>query len=185
MSTNKNTTTLFLDRDGVINVFDKRNYVNSPEDFLFFPKALDAFRILATHFDHIFVVTNQAGVGYGYMNKETLHDIHTHMEKQVALAGGRIDRVYYCPDRVSKASPCRKPNGGMAKQAQKDFPAVNFQNSWMVGDMDSDIEFGKRLDMRTVRIVHEDLDSAIKSPIQADYYFSNLFEFAQWVEESI
>lgn len=177
--------TLFLDRDGVINIFSKEHYVNKPEDFQFFPDALKAFPILARYFDRIVVVTNQAGIGYGYMKKQTLEAIHTHMVQEIEKAGGQIDAVYYCPDRVSKASPCRKPNGGMAHQAKRDFPEIDFKQSWMVGDRDSDIEFGKRLEMHTVRIVHDDVVNALQSPMQADYYFSGLFEFANWVQESI
>ena len=173
---------LFLDRDGVINTIEY-GFVNEIEDFIFCTNALTAINILADHFDHIFVVTNQAGIGYGYMSKSTLEAIHAHMIQTITNHGGRIDKVYYCPDKVSKAAVCRKPNGGMAIQAKKDFPTVKFKNSWMVGDRESDIEFGQRLSMTTVRIVEGDLDSAVKSKVKADHYVHDLFEFAKWIED--
>ncbi len=172
--------TLFLDRDGVINMFRKDKYVHSVSDFEFIEGSFQAFSIFKNHFSPIVVVTNQAGVGYGYLRRSDLDTIHEHMLAEIKKYGGHVNRVYYCPDRVSKAAPCRKPNSGMALQAQRDFPHIKFDNSWMVGDMDSDITFGNQLNMRTVRVVNEHIDQAVNSNIQADYYFSNLLEFAMW-----
>lgn len=38
----------------------------------------------------------------------------------------------------------------MGLQAQEDFPLIDFKRSIMVGNSLSDMEFGKRLSMRTV-----------------------------------
>lgn len=49
----------------------------------------------------------------------------------------------------------RKPNPGMALKAKSDFPQMDFSKSIMVGDTDSDIEFGRNLGMKTVYVSHE------------------------------
>ena len=175
---------LFLDRDGVINRMDEGRYVNSLADFEFIEGVLDAMNILTRYFDRIVVVTNQAGVGYGYLKRETLESIHEHMIDAVEAAGGHIDKAYYCPDRVSKGALCRKPNPGMALQAKRDFPEIDFSMAWMVGDMATDIEFGKNLAMKTAFLTNGNNIQDLTDEIDADYYFENLNEFAHWLDDT-
>ena len=172
---------LFLDRDGVINTIE-HGFANTIEDFYFDEGALEALAILAPLFKPIVVVTNQAGIGYGFMTKKQLEDIHIHMVSEVERAGGRIDRVYYCPGKTSDAPACRKPNTGMGLQAKEDFPNIDFNNSWMVGDQATDIEFGKRLNMKTVRITGTIQTPTLFEDIQSDFYHANLSEFARNIQ---
>ena len=64
--------TLFLDRDGVINVLRPHDYVKSWDEFEFTDGAIEALRMLSPLFRHIVVVTNQRGVGKGVMTEEAL-----------------------------------------------------------------------------------------------------------------
>ena len=141
--------TLFLDRDGVINVESVGSYITTWSEFQFHDGVLDAIRSLSEIFGKIVVVTNQRGVSKGIMNIETLRDIHSNMRHVVADNGGRIDKVYSCT-AMSDADHNRKPNTGMGIQAQQDFPDIDFKQSIMVGNSLSDMEFGKRLAMHTV-----------------------------------
>ena len=143
--------TLFIDRDGVINKHRPDDYVKCWDEFEFLPGVLDALALLSSFFDRIIVVTNQRGVGKGLMSESELLDIHQRMVSEINHLGGRIDRIYYCID-TNNDSPNRKPNSGMALQAQKDFPEINFLESVMIGDSKSDMEFGERLGMKTVLI---------------------------------
>lgn len=143
--------TLFLDRDGVINKHLPDDYVKSWEEFEFLPGVLDALVLLSEIFPHIVVVTNQRGVGKGLMTENDLTSIHETMLSVIQKNGGRIDKIYYCTD-LSNESFNRKPNSGMAYQAKKDFPNIDFEKSMMVGDSDSDMEFGNRLGMKTILI---------------------------------
>lgn len=144
--------TLFLDRDGVINERKMGGYIESVEEFKFLPKVVSAIAELSRHFQHVFVVTNQQGIGKGIMTECNLLDIHTYMVETIENAGGSISHCYFAPELKSANSEMRKPNPGMALQAQKDFPTVDFSKSIMVGDTDSDILFGTNLGMKTVRI---------------------------------
>ena len=146
--------TLFLDRDGVINVLRPHDYVKSWDEFEFTDGAIEALRMLSPLFRHIVVVTNQRGVGKGVMTEEALRTIHRRMIEAVAAGGGRIDAVYYCADR-NEDSPNRKPNTGMALQARRDFPDIDFSKTILVGDSGSDMEFGRRIGARTV-LIHPD-----------------------------
>lgn len=85
--------TLFLDRDGVINVESVGSYITSWSEFSFLDGVQDAIRTLSGMFGRIVVVTNQRGVGRGIMSMDALREINTNMRNTVAEAGGRIDKV--------------------------------------------------------------------------------------------
>ncbi|MCS7153656.1 MAG: HAD family hydrolase [Bacteroidia bacterium] len=143
--------TLFLDRDGVLNVEKEGDYVRCWEEFMFLPKVLDALAILKEVFGRIIVVTNQRGVGRGLMTMADLNHIHQRMKAVIKASGGRIDAIYACT-ALENDAPCRKPNPGMAHQAKRDFPEIEFHRSVMVGNSESDMLFGRSLGMHTVWI---------------------------------
>ncbi len=176
--------TLFLDRDGVINVRIVDNYVTKPDDFILIDGVLDAMAIFARHFDHIFIVTNQQGVSKGLMTEDDLQLVHNYFLQQVAAAGGRVDKIYYCPELRSAHSFMRKPAIGMALQARREFPGVNLRQSVMVGDMESDMLFGRRARMTTV-LVGDQPQVARQSPHLVDYCYPDLISYAKTLEHSI
>jgi D-glycero-D-manno-heptose 1,7-bisphosphate phosphatase len=145
---------LFLDRDGVINAHRPNDYVKSLEEFLFLPGALESLCKLSNHFDRVVVVTNQRGVSKGKMSESALKEVHAFLTQQVKQTGGRIDGIYYSI-YLDDNHPNRKPNGGMAFEAKKEFSEIDFRQSIMIGDSRSDIEFGKRLEMTTILIKNE------------------------------
>ncbi len=155
---------LFLDRDGVINKRLMGDYVKTVSEFEFLSGAAAAIAQFSKIFGQIFIVTNQQGIGKGLMTHEALTAVHQHMLHHIKAAGGRIDGVYYCPELASANASCRKPNTGMALQAQQAFPAVNFSKAIMVGDAPSDMEFGQRLGMYNVYI-NEALEQDANSKI--------------------
>ncbi|GAB4413238.1 MAG: D-glycero-alpha-D-manno-heptose-1,7-bisphosphate 7-phosphatase [Bacteroidia bacterium] len=168
------TWTLFLDRDGVINQRVHGDYVRDWSGFHFAPGVLEALRRCATRFGIIVVVSNQQGVGKGYMRSEAVDLLHRQMLEAVAAAGGRIDRVYFCPDLASQPGNCRKPAPTMALQARADFPAIDFGRSVMVGDTASDMQFGRHLGMTTVWINTEE---APPDPALIDIEAQSLWHF--------
>jgi histidinol-phosphate phosphatase family protein len=173
--------TLFLDRDGVINHRIPGDYVRTPETFRPMEGLGEAMQLLAGKFDRIFVVTNQAGIGKGLMTEMDLHAVHRRMLDIVEAAGGRVDRVYHCPHRSELACTCRKPATGMAWKALADFPEIDFENAWMVGDSLSDMQFAERLGVNSVLIRGklEEVDRLSEQKI--DHRFDSLLEFAQWI----
>lgn len=141
--------TLFLDRDGVINDESVGSYITKWEDFVFSYGTLEALQSLNEAFGKIVVVTNQRGVGKGIMSLSDLKHIHSNMTQEVEKAGGRLDIIYACT-ALEDHDHNRKPNTGMATQAQEHFPEIDFKRSVMIGNNLSDMEFGKRMGMHTV-----------------------------------
>ena len=171
--------TLFLDRDGVINLHYPNDYVKSWDEFYFLEGALDAFTTLGKIFRRIIVVTNQQGVGRELMSHDDLEFIHTEMLKEIRKHGGRINAIYAATDlKENDVKLMRKPNIGMAKRAKKDFPEIDFSNSIIVGDSASDMEFGRNAGMITVFVgdIHK-LDETQKNMV--DIYCDSLSVFAE------
>lgn len=146
------TWTLFLDRDGVINHETFENYITCPDEFIFINGALEALQKLSKVFSRIIIVTNQQGVGKGVMSEKDLEAVNTHMINEVTKVGGRIDAVYCATELRGTIGGLRKPNRAMADLAKKDFPEIDFKKSIMVGNSNSDMEFGKNLGMKVVFI---------------------------------
>lgn len=159
--------TLFLDRDGVINRRIVGDYVTTVSSFEFLDGAEAALSGLARKFDYILVVTNQQGIAKGRMTEADLEAVHAYMRHCVEQKGGRLDGIYYCPEHERDNPCCRKPRSGMARQAQADFPDLDFGHALMVGDSVSDLEFGQRLGMDTVLITTKpDLDRVAYAGVQ-------------------
>lgn len=165
--------TLFLDRDGVINVRIIDGYVTKIEEFEFLPNVIEALKIFKEKFKYIIVATNQQGVGKGIMKFEDVETVHQFMAQQVADNGGKIDKVYFCPQLKSVPDNYRKPSPKMAYFAKNDFPDIDLSKSIMIGDMNSDIEFGKNAGMKTIFIGDNELN------LTPDDRFETLYDFAK------
>jgi D-glycero-alpha-D-manno-heptose 1-phosphate guanylyltransferase len=144
--------TLFLDRDGVINRKMDNDYVKSLDEFEIIPEALNSVVNLSKIFGKLIIVTNQQGIGKGVMTEEDLGQIHGCLLQKVRQSGGEIDAIYHAPQLEAERSQMRKPGIGMAFQAKKDFPQIEFAKSIIIGDSIKDMEFGKNAEMIPVLI---------------------------------
>lgn len=171
------TWSLFLDRDGVINIKLDNDYVKTIEEFEFIEGAEKAIQKFNNLFGFLFVVTNQQGIGKGIMTHENLRVVHNHMEEGLKSFDAQFNAIYYCPNLAEENATCRKPNIGMALQAKQEFPEVDFSKSILIGDSITDIQMGKRAGMKTVYI-SESLDN----PENADWVVKSLAEFSALLE---
>jgi D-glycero-D-manno-heptose 1,7-bisphosphate phosphatase len=141
--------TVFLDRDGTINVkAPEGDYVKSWSEFEFLPGARDAVIRLAAAGVRVVVVTNQRGVALGRMTHEDVEDIHARL---LAEAGDAIAAIYYCPHDHDSCD-CRKPRTGMFRQARAEFPDIEFERSTVIGDSRSDVEAARAIGARPILI---------------------------------
>lgn len=169
--------TLFLDRDGVLNVEKEDSYIFHYGEFNFYEGVLEALRRCAAVFGRIVIVTNQRGVGKGLMTVADLQDIHDKMVAEIVLAGGRIDRIYFA-DSLDNDHPLRKPNPGMAHAAVRDLPGIDLSRSLMAGNNISDMEFGRNAGMYTVFLRTTHPGQPLPHP-SIDMAFNSLQDFAK------
>ena len=144
--------TLFLDRDGVINEKLEGRYVRDFSEFKFMLGALEVISKLSNVFSRIIIITNQQGIAKGIISDADLNALHTKMEEKIEQSGGKLNKIYYCPHLEEFDCRCRKPKPGMIEQAIIDFPEIIIENSYLIGDSDSDIEAGKRMNLNTVKV---------------------------------
>ncbi len=143
---------VFLDRDGVINRRIPGDYVRHPDEFVLLEGVAEAIRLFRESFDFILIATNQQGIGKGRMTIANLDHVHNYMTLLLEQQGATIDHIYFCPDLAHQQPNCRKPHPAMAFQAQKDYPELNLQQSWMAGDSLSDLQFAWNAGMQPAMI---------------------------------
>jgi len=144
--------TLFLDRDGVINKKLEGRYVTNFNEFIFIENSVLAINKLHEIFKRILVVTNQQGIGKGIMTEEDLHLLHKQMQRELNPDFNLIDKIYFCPCLEGIDCKCRKPKIGMFENAKFDYPDIEIENSFLVGDSESDIIAGKNFGLNTVKV---------------------------------
>lgn len=166
--------TLFLDRDGVINERLVDNYVKQLNELRIMDGVPEAISHFSTIFGRIVVVTNQQGIGRGMMTADDLDMIHGFIGEVIKSAGGRIDQFYFAPQLKQENSNYRKPGTGMGLKAKEDYPEIDFSKSLMIGDSESDIEFGMKLGMKTIM-----LKTGSNVMTKADYIFENLYQVSK------
>ena len=128
---------IFLDRDGVI-CENRSDHVKSWQEFEFLPGAKKSLAALGQLNLPIIVITNQAIVNRGLVTASAVEDIHCRMVAEITAAGGRIDRVIYCPHRPEDNCECRKPKPGMLLQAAQEMN-LDLTGSYFVGDAATDL----------------------------------------------
>ncbi len=116
----------FLDRDGV--VVEEVGYLSCAADVRLTAGAAAAIRRLNDRGVPVVVVTNQAGVARGKFAEEAIAEVHAEIDRQLAAAGARINRYYYCPhhpegavERYRIVCRCRKPMPGMIELAAQEL----------------------------------------------------------------
>lgn len=171
--------TLFLDRDGVINIDNPGGYITTPEEFVFTQGAPTLFKKLTEKFKRIIVVTNQRGVGRGIITPNNLTAMNEKMLEAVKVAGGNIEKIYFCTD-IEDNSFYRKPNPGMAFQTLNDFPDTNFSKSIIVGNSLSDMKFGRYAGMYTAFVASTNKHISLPHP-DIDVLFESLEAFCNYI----
>jgi histidinol-phosphate phosphatase family protein len=146
------TTTVFIDRDGVLNEKpEEHTYVTRWSEFRFVEGATDAVRMLNDAGVRVVAVTNQRGIARGIMTIDDVERLHGKMAEELQSAGARLDAVYYCPHGANSCD-CRKPGVGLFLRAKSDFPDISFEESFVIGDSDGDMEAGRRIGAKLIRI---------------------------------
>jgi D-glycero-D-manno-heptose 1,7-bisphosphate phosphatase len=183
----ENRRAVFLDRDGTLN--KEVNYLHRTENFEWVEGAPEAVKRLNTLGVCVIVVTNQAGVAHGYFEEKDVENMHTHMREELKKYGAEIDSFYYCPfhpdgevKEYRKKSKFRKPGVGMYQQAIEEW-SVNPNESFVVGDKNSDLIPGGELGMDAIKVKtghDEDSDEKI-----AKHTVQNVLEAVRLVERKI
>lgn len=134
---------VFLDRDGVLNAVPPRHaYVRHPDELSLLDGAAEAVRLINEAGWLAVLVSNQRGIARGLMTHDDVARVHGALQRTLALAGARLDGLYYCP-HAADACDCRKPSPGLLQTAARELD-IALERSWVVGDMPEDLALAAR-----------------------------------------
>jgi D-glycero-D-manno-heptose 1,7-bisphosphate phosphatase len=152
-----NKRAIFLDRDGTIN--EDVGYPNDFSQINIYPYSFEALRKINASGFLAVVITNQSGIGRGYLTEDNLQDIHQKMQAAFAARGVHLDGLYFCPHyerssdpRYRKNCACRKPEPALAVRAAQDL-GIDLHGSYVIGDKVEDILFGLKIGARPVLVL--------------------------------
>jgi len=145
--TSSKNRAVFLDRDGTL--MDEVNFCHAPSQVRAIHGAAECLAEFHRHGWLNIMVTNQSGIGRGLFTAADYQAVNTELFRQL---GGVIDAAYFCPDHPDHATPRRKPGTGMIEEASCDH-GVAPEESWLIGDKDSDILCGRSAGCRTILVL--------------------------------
>ena len=165
--------TVFLDRDGTINVkAASGDYVTSPTELVLLPGAAKAVAALNAACLRTVLVTNQRWLSEKSADPACYAAVHDRLEQLLADQGAWLDAAYYCP-HARDVCDCRKPGIGMLLRAAREH-SFDLAESVMIGDSDTDVMAGRAAGTATVLlrangggadsadVVVEDLAAAVR-----------------------
>ncbi|MCS6999895.1 MAG: HAD-IIIA family hydrolase [Bacteroidota bacterium] len=143
---------VFFDRDGIVNKRIVGDYVRLPAEFVFCEGFFPLFRWVKEAGYRAIIVSNQQGVAKGIMSHEQLWSLTAWMQERVYhYTGYKFDDIYYCTELDTPAAQCRKPRPTMLLEALAKWNGDATQ-SWMIGDMPSDVEAATGAGVRAILV---------------------------------
>ncbi|MBU2759980.1 D-glycero-beta-D-manno-heptose 1,7-bisphosphate 7-phosphatase [Acidithiobacillus sulfurivorans] len=142
---------IILDRDGVINE-DSNAFIKSPAEWRPIPGSLEAIARLNRAGFQVVVATNQSGVGRGLFDIRTLTAIHQRMRQELAVFGGRIEAIFFCPHLPDAGCQCRKPLPGMFHEIAERLQ-ISLENVPAIGDSLRDLQAAQEAGAKPILVL--------------------------------
>lgn len=138
-----------LDRDGTL--IAHIHHLIEPEKVVLTDGATEGLQKLGQAGYRFGVITNQSVVERGLATREVVDSVNEKVAQLLMKSGVVLDFIFVCPHISATACTCRKPMTALGEQAILEFE-IDVDQSYMVGDRASDIEFGAKLGLRTILI---------------------------------
>lgn len=164
---------VIFDRDGTL--IEHINHLVDPSLVAYKNGLVEALAKLQEHGFKFGMITNQSVIGRGLASFRTVNEINRKIIDHLSFHNIEMQFVLLCPHLPEEGCLCRKPNTALGILAEKSFN-VPLANSYVVGDQESDLLFGKNLHCKVVQ-VGENLQ---KNPL-ADFFSGTLMGAAEWI----
>jgi D-glycero-D-manno-heptose 1,7-bisphosphate phosphatase len=172
---------VFFDRDGVLlnNKIDNKDYyVNKAGDIIFYDNTFKALKKL-DYFEKV-IISNQAGVANKMMSKEDLENINEELKIAFLRNNIKISDIYCCTHHQESNCRCRKPKTGMVIQAAYE-QGIDLNSSYIIGDMSSDLELGKRAGLKKILVNTGCAGSDLKYDTKPDFLAKDIEDAVVWI----
>lgn len=165
---------VFFDRDGTI--IEKIHHLRYISEVRLVDKLTETLKTFMELGFSFALVTNQSVIGRRISTSEEVEEINEFILKSLVSNGIHFDYILVCPHLPTDNCSCRKPKTGLIDSLiGKDD--IDFMKSFMVGDQESDVLFGKALGMKTILI------SSRQCLSSADFVVKNFFDIVKIVEK--
>jgi len=169
---------VFVDRDGTI--IELVEYLHDPEKMKIFSGSLSALKKLKEKGFKIIIVTNQPGIGLGYFPEDDFFKVNKVLFKEATKEGLGIDKIYFCPHSKSENCKCRKPEISLIKRGETELN-VDISQSFMIGDMTSDIQTGINAGCKTILVKTGMAGEDGLYDVKADFEAKDLIEAVNFI----
>lgn len=139
---------LFIDRDGTLILEPpKTQQVNSLEELQFIPRVISSLKKISESGWELVMVTNQDCLGTPKNPIKIFEKVNQKMFEVFASEDIFFQKVFCCPHTETDNCECRKPKIGMVNNFLKK-ESIDFENSYMIGDRESDLIFAKNIGVK-------------------------------------
>lgn len=142
----------FLDRDGTINKDypdHEWRYINEPE---ILAGVLEALKAIRQKGYQIIIITNQYLINDAIITLSQYQEFTNKLLQELYKNEINILDIFYCPHSKKENCNCFKPKTVLIDMALKQYPQIQLDKSFLVGDSITDIELGNKIGIKTFGI---------------------------------
>lgn len=142
----------FLDRDGtIIEDYEDRLWSSITEP-IFLNGSIETLKDIQQKGYEIIIITNQYLINEKIITLQQYEDITDKFVKRLLDNEIEILHIFYCPHSREENCNCMKPKDGMIKMALEEYPEIQLESSFIVGDSLCDVQLGEKLGIKTFGI---------------------------------
>lgn len=164
---------VLFDRDGTLIKFE--HYLIDPNKVELAEGAVQGLQMLKEYGFLFGVITNQSVIGRGLASRDKVSEVNERVISLFASHEIEFQFVLLCPHKPEDFCDCRKPAPGLGKIAIQEH-GLGPNRSYMIGDQTSDIEFGRAIGCKSIKIGGENSDEC-----NADHCAENVLMAAEWI----
>lgn len=167
---------LFIDRDGTL-IYEPEDFqIDSFEKLRFLPQAITSLGKIARETDYeLVMVTNQDGLGTESLPEENFYPVHDLMMRVLASEGIEFADVFIDRSFAHENKPTRKPGIGMlGKYLNGEY---DLENSFVIGDRQTDVELAKNLGAKAIFIKNSNFDLPETETVFIAENWQSIYEF--------
>ena len=154
---------LFLDRDGTLVIEPPLDYqLDSFEKLEFYPEVFQWLVKISREFDYeLVMVTNQDGLGTDSFPEDTFWPVQNFIIEAFKNEGVEFQEILIDRSFPEENKETRKPGLGLLQKYI--YGNYDLENSFVVGDRNTDIELANRLNAKGIFIGEENKDAVLST----------------------
>jgi len=150
---------VFLDRDGTLIIEPPDEQIDSLEKLELIPGVIEGLRLLVNRGFELVMVSNQDALGSDRYPQDAFEGPQNKLLGIFKGEGISFTQIFICPHTPANNCSCRKPKTGLVDQYVKSNN-LDFRRSFVVGDRETDVQFGLNLGCKSIRLCETSTSAA-------------------------